>query len=243
MSDRGRRGEQSERTRLLLLDAGLAVLREDPMERLFEKLEARSIAARAGVTTGAFYHHFDSQDSYVHALLEYALGQDPNPPFAQAIAEYGERVAAGATFLDAVTAASTRMIEFARSDATFVLQMAVWAKAHRDIELSRRLDRMYSQVEAEQAAVYEGVLESLGREMRPPFQINAVACSLMAVFEGLSLRQAVSPDAVPSDRMGTLLLAIMELMTRPIGDPGNAADWLESHAPRWVVAGPLGAAD
>lgn len=235
MAGRAGRSSRSEQTRQKLLDVGLNMLREEPSERVFEKLQAQAVSSRAGMTTGSFYHHFSGQDGFVVALLEHALGQHPNPPFAEAVAVFEQRIGTGTTFVEALIEACARAVQWRDADATFTLQMMVWAKCHRDPALARRLDRMYQLIEDETTTYYQAILMVIGREMRPPFTLSDYAGTVMALFEGLSLRRAVTPAAVPLDRMGTLLAAITTLMTRPLEDSTDAAAWLEGNAPRWVT--------
>ncbi len=54
--------------------------------------------------------------------------------------------------------------------------------------------------------------------MRPPFVVSDLAGTFTAIFEGLSVRRAVSPAAVPADRFGNLLVAVITIMTRVVGD-------------------------
>jgi AcrR family transcriptional regulator len=233
MATRDERAEQSERTRLRLLEAGLAALQEESADRLFERLEARPISSRAAVSTGAFYHHFDGQDGYIEALLEHALANRINPPFAKATEAFMEVAGAGGSFAEAFVAATDRALHYQESNLTFILQMAVWAKTHRNRQMTQRLDRMYRLVEQEMATYFAGMLTVLGREMRPPFTLADVANAFITVFEGATLRRAVSPAAVPDGRLGTLLLPIVTLMTRSADEHADASAWLSLHQPRW----------
>ncbi len=53
-----RRQRRSEATRKAILDAAVRMAKEGG----FDKLNIRDLCAAAGVTTGAFYHHFSSKD-------------------------------------------------------------------------------------------------------------------------------------------------------------------------------------
>jgi AcrR family transcriptional regulator len=231
-----RRAEQAEQTRQRLLEAGLGMLREEPAERLFEKLQAQAISSRAGVSTGSFYHHFDSQDGYIGSLLEYALANQHNPQFAQAVAVFEQKLTQGASFLDAIMASCARVMEWQQTNVTFSLQMAVWAKSHRDPAMARRLDRMYRMVEDETSEYYEVIMKLVGREMRPPFVVTDLAGTFSAIMEGLSVRRGVSPAAVPDNRFGSLLVSVIAMMTREVGNEGDTRAWLELNSPRWATA-------
>jgi AcrR family transcriptional regulator len=229
----GKRTERAKRTRQAMLEAGLAILRDVPTDHLFERLQAQAVSARAGVTTGSFYHHFDGQDGFVAALLEYALAKDHNPPFAEAVKAFEQQLGASASFLDALTASCTHLMDWQQGNPTFALQLAVTAKSHRDPALAKRLDRMYRQVEEEMNGYFQAILTLLGREMRPPLAIGDLTGTIMAMFEGLSIRRAVSPAAIPPGRLATVIIPTVLVMTRELDDTATVADWLERHAPRW----------
>ncbi len=61
MDYQARRQARSEATRRAILDATVSLIREEG----FDKLTVRDICAAAGVTTGAFYHHFSSKDDLI----------------------------------------------------------------------------------------------------------------------------------------------------------------------------------
>jgi AcrR family transcriptional regulator len=105
---RRRRGDESEQTRQRLLEAGLGALHEEPADRLFERLEPRAVSARAGVTTGAFYHHFDGQDAYIEALLRHSFATEKNRPFAVGSTDFERRVSEGASFAEAFIKGAAR---------------------------------------------------------------------------------------------------------------------------------------
>lgn len=182
----------------------------------------------ASITTSA------GADGFIGSLLEHALAKDRNPPFAQAVAAFEEQLTAGATFLDALIVSSTRMMKWQETNPTFWLQMAVWAKSHRDVAMARRLDRMHRLVEDETMTYYDAIVQLLGREMRPPYELRDLASTFIALFEGLSVRRAVSPTAVPAERFGNLLVAVITMMTRMVGDGEETGAWLEGNAPRWA---------
>lgn len=79
-----RRKEQAQRTESAILNTALALMREDG----FEAVTVRDICRKAGITTGAFYHHFRSKeelfdkgfeplDRYIEKALENQLTEDP----------------------------------------------------------------------------------------------------------------------------------------------------------------------
>lgn len=56
-----RRKQQAKETEQRILQAALTLMREHG----FEKVSVRDICAQAGITTGAFYHHFPSKEALI----------------------------------------------------------------------------------------------------------------------------------------------------------------------------------
>ena len=79
-----RRKEQAQKTETAILSAALELMRKDG----FELVTVRDICIHAGITTGAFYHHFKSKeelfdkgfapmDQFMSAMLEKLPEDDP----------------------------------------------------------------------------------------------------------------------------------------------------------------------
>ncbi len=102
-----RRKEQAQRTESAILNAALNLMRE----KGFEAVTVRDICKEAGITTGAFYHHFQSKedlfdkgfaplDLYMAGALQDQPEEDPAArlklilsKYAQFIEKSGELVA------------------------------------------------------------------------------------------------------------------------------------------------------
>lgn len=89
------RGDKRARTRARLMDAALALTRENG----FEAPTLQEIAARAGVTTGAIYGNFGSREGLFMALAE------------RQWAPIRPRVRAGASFAETMAALADAVIE------------------------------------------------------------------------------------------------------------------------------------
>ena len=68
----GRRLGRAE-SRDRLLNAGVELLRERPTAARLDHIRATDVVERLGLTSGAFYNHWDSQDHYRRDLLEEAF--------------------------------------------------------------------------------------------------------------------------------------------------------------------------
>ena len=81
-----RRRRQGQHTEECILQAALTLMRE----RGFDQVSVRDICAHAGITTGAFYHHFRSKDELLERgfapldqYMERQISGHENDPFPQ----------------------------------------------------------------------------------------------------------------------------------------------------------------
>lgn len=91
-----RRKLQSQETERKILYAALELMRE----RGFDKVSVRDICKAAGITTGAFYHHFSSKeallehgfaplDDYMRSVLENSGDESPDQRLWRLLSAYG----------------------------------------------------------------------------------------------------------------------------------------------------------
>lgn len=92
-----RRKLQSQETERKILYAALELMRE----RGFDKVSVRDICKTAGITTGAFYHHFSSKeallehgfsplDDYMRSVLEDSESESPDRRLWRLLSAYGQ---------------------------------------------------------------------------------------------------------------------------------------------------------
>jgi len=192
-----------ERTRRALLEAGLAILGDTPVEELLSQVTVKDVAKRAGLSPGAVYHYWDSQDDYRRALLETILSTERFRADGQvaavvtAIRQATER--AGATSIrDSVHAGASKNFEMAAANpASLQLQLSLWAK-HDDETVRELLAGLYRSLNDDFMPLYEKVVADSGRQFRPPFDARSLAVVLTALVEGLLIRHAVDQQAVPA---------------------------------------------
>lgn len=203
MSDeRSGRGERASRaggseTRLALLEAGAGLLREQPMGAVFSQITGRAVAKRAGRTAGAFWHHWDSQESYHRELLAYVLEPARIESTEQAMQRVRAGLAAGADPIEVLQGTSQANFESVRGDPQVPVWLAMWMKHGQDAEVAALLRENYRGVTGQVAPIIEALLEASRRRMYPPMTVETLAASFTALVQGLVLRVAVDPEAVP----------------------------------------------
>lgn len=231
---RRRARRNSEEGRRALLDAGRSLAHEQPAGPPLEHIRLTDVAERAGVSVGALYHYWGSQDDYRDDLLDEVFAparfEPPSeaPVFASPLDEV-IRVGASAEF------------ERLRSSADLRVLMAMWSAADPDI--TPRVTEHFRTVGAQWAAFYEAAFSAYGLEVRPPFTYDSLAALLAAIGDGLAVRDSADPGSVPTTTaangvpdeeadaawtlLGAALVALLPAFSRPRGSDATFADFLD----------------
>jgi len=204
MTDEGRvrrttKAEAGAATRTSLLEAGAAVLREQPVGDVLTQVKARRVAQRAGRTIGAFFHHWETQDAYQRDLVAYVL----DPARLRSTGGVVDAVAAGlregASLAEMVRLIARQNFESVRADPYVPLWFALWSKQGGDEQVQALLRDHYEALTSRLVPAYEALFAVFGRAPRPPFTTETFSVALTALNQGLALRIAVDPGAVPLD--------------------------------------------
>ncbi|WP_100501325.1 TetR/AcrR family transcriptional regulator [Geodermatophilus chilensis] len=193
------KAEAAGETREALLEAGAALLREQPVGAVLTQVKAQPVAQRAGRTIGAFYHHWSSQEAYHRDLLAYVL----DPQRLTSTAAAAETVLAdlprGLPLEEVVRRAAGRNFDMVRADPYVPLILALWGKQAQDEQVRELLRAHYRSVTDRLVPVYRAFFAAYGLTLRPPYTVEVFAATLTALVEGLAVRAAVDPEAVPLD--------------------------------------------
>lgn len=193
----GRKAEAGAETRTALLDAGAGLLREVPVGAVLSQLTARAVSERAGRTTGAFFHHWRSQDAYQRDLLAYILDPARIESTAEAVTAILDGLTSGADPVAVLAAAARGNFASVRVDPYVPLWNALWARHGSDPYVHDLLRQNVRSVTGQVAPVLEAVLHASGRRMRPPHTVDTLAVTVTALVQGLALRVAIEPERVP----------------------------------------------
>lgn len=220
-----------------LLDAGRQLAYDHPAGEPLANIRITDVADVAGVTIGAFYHYWDSQDDYRLDLLRHLLEPDRFDTWSGTGAVIEPLIDQGAALTEVVRQASQSGFEALCDSPDQRVSMALWA--HDEAESQRLMRSMYHQVNDAWAALYVGVLAHYGREPRPPFDGDSIALVLTALTDGLLVRHGLEPDRLERalgagtttrgsedwSLVSCVVLALLPTMTRPVeGPPAARAD-------------------
>jgi AcrR family transcriptional regulator len=179
-------------TRGRLLAAGVELMLERPIGTGLSHVKATEVSKRAGLSHGAFYHHWPSQDDFQAELVEHVLdlGRSSNE-----VASFMTRMAE----VDQGQPAESirRAMNSSAGEMDFIpwrLWLALVARNDPNID-ARLADRYHSVADAYVPNV-EAVFDAFGLHTRPPIDVQRLVVLVDALWEGLALRRMIAPDLV-----------------------------------------------
>jgi AcrR family transcriptional regulator len=205
----GRKAEASAETRATLLEAGAALLREQPVGDVLSQVTARAVVERVGRTTGAFFHQWPSLEAFHRDLLAYVLDPVRIPSTAEAVDAVLGGLKSGLDPAKVLHLAARGNFESVRADPYVPLWQALWSKHGQDEQVRTLLRENFDWVTAQVVPLLEACLTADGRRMQPPFTVETFAVLITALVQGLNLRFAIEPEMVP---------------VKPLSEPPDAPD-------------------
>ena len=224
MAGKRRRRLDPEESRRVLLEAGRQVAHEQPVGEPLASIRLHDVAARAGVTIGAIYHYWESQDDYRLDLLRHLLAAEHFDNTGSTAARIDPLVADGASIAEVVRVGLGHSFDALSSSPDQRVSMGLWAQeTAKSIELLRS---MYAAVDGTWSTLLQEMLTAYGREPRPPFDLDTITMTLNALADGMSVRHGLEParvdepvldpDGDPWHLVACQALALLPTMTRPV---------------------------
>lgn len=222
------------RTRDSLLDAAEERFSRLTLGELFAGLSASGVSEQAGLPTqSAFFHHFGNQERWAAEVARHFTRSGAVDDEIVAVTEQigvlaGELRAGEPTdWLAGIRAAADLDWKILSSDlGNFEQQLLVWIGRERALILEAGstgtagdlVAELYGSIQDRFEPVYAELLAAWGRKMRPDLTVGDLAVALTALVEGLILRSAVDPDAVPDDLFGRLVASLVPVLSVEAGN-------------------------
>lgn len=229
-----------EATRQLLLKTGYEMILEQGLD-VGWGIRITEVTKRVGLTTGAAYQIWNGsrtvdgaggQDRFHHDLALYAFDRAIADASNYNAGKAWEQADEGAS-LDRILQRLGEDTFAARSaPARFACFVALLASAGSDPELGDIGRQAYRSATSHLVEVYRKVFEHLDLEMAPPYTLDQLITSVLALIDGLRMRALVDPAVTAEeveapldaavDANGTWYLvatgarALVTAMTRPV---------------------------
>ncbi len=204
-----------EETRRKLLEAGMAILEEQPAGNVMSHIKAPVVSARAGLTPGAFYYHWPKQQNFVQDLLDFVMGSEHSRPVNSLFERLRVPVTDAAGLRQLIMEAARENLLEISTSSRFAVQMAIWARQAHDTHARDLLKSLYDEFEMGLAVAYQRLVDGLGLEVKPPMTIQMITAIITGLGEGLAIRRAVDPDGVDQDLFGLAVLSMLPGFLQP----------------------------
>jgi AcrR family transcriptional regulator len=211
-------------TRERLIAAGRALVVELPLSRMYAGVTTGAVAERAGVTTGAFFHHFPTAAHFADALVRSFVEEHQDQ------AETIEEMVDALEYDDLLTIMRETLmdswqLQTTDPDISAVFRGQMLLYAHHDQPLldptpelpdvGSVLRRTFRIRQEDAARGWNDLLDRTGLTLVEPFTSGRMATALTALSLGLLVRQAVDPGAVDDDLFAEVATTLTAAVTQP----------------------------
>jgi AcrR family transcriptional regulator len=186
-------------------------------EPRLSKIKAPSVARRAGLTPGAFYYHWGSQQEFINSLVDRIAGERYKG-LEEVVIRLGELADQEKGVQEIIEQACGMALEQIETDPMVLIQMTLWAQHAIDAQSKESLQRLYAEFDQYFLPRYRELLDLFDLEPRPPFTHEMLYQVVAALADGITLRRRLDPDSVPREAFGWVVLGLMPAIIRRKGD-------------------------
>jgi AcrR family transcriptional regulator len=212
------RAESAEETREDLLAAGVRVLMKAAPTHAFGHVKADAVAAEAGRTVGAFFHHWPTQGEYHHDLVSFVLSPARSATFPLLQERLSAELAGGASANAAIMSTCRYAFELIPRDPQTIVELLIWSRAVLDQEFRQSIAELYLTLDDSFVHMFDNLLAVIGRKIRPPFTMELVNIVIVAIGQSLAIRRLITPSTIPDDLLGLTVLQLIPLFTSALDD-------------------------
>ena len=190
-----------EERRVDYLDVGVDMLTEGTSGRpgpglAFAHIRIADVADRAGVTKGALYHLWDSQEHYWHDLMLFLLEEGRlagMPDITDATQEHARHVEGVPNPVEWANFVFDRF----RDDPSFFARIGKGSYLQETHEVRGDLDEEFRSSLDEFESMVTAAVEQMGRTPRPGIDIRDFAVSVASLMHGFCLEHRIDPARTP----------------------------------------------
>lgn len=187
-------------------------------------VKVADVAEAAGVTKGAVYHVWASQEDYRKDLLQRLLEQSRQAGIRELRHLLSDPAVLESEPRSILMRYADYVFDALKDDPAFFARFSFFVYAANP-EVAELLASGDDAVVADFAAIVAQYLQLIGRRVREPFTTELMLVSINALFQGLCLRYRTSPDLV-EHRIGPDALGMyahgLESILLHFSEPGPA---------------------
>ena len=203
-----------------LLRLGVDLVRDRPTGNAFDHIRAEDVARRLGLTAGAFYHYWETQDAYRDDLIDalFAAERYVDP---RAISGEDARIAEAEDLDAAIRDATTWYWSVAGDHVDNRVQFAFHTLD--DPYVTPRLAAWNRDLRAAWHTVVDHLLDRFERRLRSPLGVELLVLGMSASLDGLIVRHGLDPTGLGPDddgwtRWGRVCRALVVAGSAAVGD-------------------------
>lgn len=196
--------------------------------KVLEQVRATDVVRRANLSTGAFYARWPDRETFVQAMLDFSLKENRQSSFGNTFQTTSDALQDNPTLRELIMIGGTADFMNMVSDKAFAVQVHLWSICEARPDIRERLKALYDTFADQWIVFYRAALDHWGLEARPPFTVEQADTIFSGLVEGLTMQKIVGRD-VPEDLFANSLLALIPLITRPVGDQRSLSDMWDEY--------------
>jgi AcrR family transcriptional regulator len=209
-----------DQRRIDYLDIGVELLTEGAASRTdpglaFAHVRIADVAERAGVTKGALYHLWDSQESYWSDLLRFVLDEGRlagMPAVTGATQELVERTDDLPTPVEWANFIFDRF----KDDPSFFARVGLFSYLQEG-DVRDELDQEFRSSLEEFESMVATAVEDMGRRPRPGTDLHDFSAAVAALMHGFCLEHRIDPARTPDfvvdgERMSLFAVCVVGML-------------------------------
>jgi AcrR family transcriptional regulator len=206
-----------------LIEAGIELLCQLTPADIVSAVGTREIAREADVSSATFFHHFGSVDQFTVELMSEIYS--PNRLLrGDKVRRDLESVAVDALPASALLATYRNALTTNLGDPEYRLKHGLWSLGGSSVD-SHYLDYLDA-VDVSIAIGASQMLESWGREPRPPYDLAGLIAVGNALAHGAYVRHTLDPELFSIERFALSVTSTVLVGVRLKGDDRSMADRL-----------------
>jgi AcrR family transcriptional regulator len=205
-----------------LLESGVDLLEAADVRVLLRSITARSVAKRAGLTTGAFYGYWETQEAFIVDVVARVL--EPRSTVTLGVTDVEARVVTDRTMAPSVVLRRVARAALERELSRPMRGFFTLLARCDDRIVAAPMRDLFAVEEAALVAFHRELFGAVGLEPRAPLTWEELTVVLVASLTGATVRHAADPGTYPLRLHEDTTVALLCGLLQPVGGGGTVAE-------------------